>query len=87
MNIRPTFATNPQATKLMQPGNRPFNHPAVDAESTAMFGIPFCCERFDAHAAQCLPVGLRVVRSVALHDLWAAPRTSALASNGRNRFH
>jgi hypothetical protein len=87
VNLRTTFVANAQPTKLVQPGNGALNDPSMDAKTTAMFGVALGRNRLDAHAPQGLPMWLRVISSIALYSLGTPPRSAALASDRRDRFH
>lgn len=50
MNFRQPFIANAQTAKLVQPGDRTFDNPAIDSQATAVFRSSFGQYRFDAAA-------------------------------------
>lgn len=87
MNTGVTFKANAQATKLMQPGERPFDDPAIEAQATAPAGRAASNLWGDRAVAQRLAVGVRVIAAVGV-ELAGTPAGSAhLAANGRNGIH
>jgi hypothetical protein len=87
MNVVTSFVANAEATELMKPGNRSFNHPAGRTKSTAMFGIPASQVRSDAAAAKFVAVRLRIVSAVSLDTLWPVTGSARFAADRRNCFH
>ena len=64
MDVGTFFVANAQATKLIQPGEGSFNHPAPSPQSTAMFGVALREPRHDAAFTQTLPDCLSVITTV-----------------------
>ena len=70
----------------MEPTDGPLNNPAINAQTTAMLGITFRQDRFDALLPQHLAMRLRVVGAISLHSARPfagrprLPRTGGIAS-------
>lgn len=86
MHFGPTFIAHTQATKLVQPSERALDHPACQAEMTAVLGEALADLRPDATLSQDLPICFTVVTTVSLHAPRFAQRPFTLASDGRNPF-
>lgn len=84
MQFRIPLVADPKAAILMQPTKRAFHDPTKDAQTTAMFRIPLCQDRFDAALAQGVPVRFRIVGAISLHAFRALPWSSWFARHGRN---
>ncbi len=84
MDIRPFFISDAQATELMQPGDRSFDDPALRAQARTVRQSPPCQSAVDAPLGQCLPVRLRIIRTIAQHSLRTVARGTAFAANRRN---
>ena len=61
--------TNAQSRKLMQPGERTLNDPAVETQTDAMRRAAFGQEGLNATPAQPWPMCVRVVAAVPLYPL------------------
>lgn len=87
MNVRATFVSNAESTKLMQPGMGPFHHPTEDPQAAAMRRVALCQNRLDAAPPQGLRVRGRMVGPIPLNPLGTLARSSRLARNGGNCIH
>lgn len=87
MQIIATFIANAQAAKLMQPAERPFHHPTVLAEATAVRRVPLRQDRLNAQPTQDLTMRLGIIAAVSLDTLGATSRMADFASHGGNRLH
>jgi len=87
VNVRSTFITDPQPSKLMQPGQRPFHDPAEDAQSTAMSGPSFRKNRFYSFVSKLFSMRLGIITPVALNIIRFAAWPANLSRNRRNRIH
>ncbi len=76
-----SFAAYAQAAKLVEPTDRPFDYPTIDAQASSMFRIAFCQSRFDSSVAQLLAMADGVVRAVRLHSIQTAQRATAFAAS------
>src|SRR5688572_6300167 len=65
----------------MKPADGPFNHPSINAQAAAMFGISSCQNRSDATLSQGPAMGLRIVRSISLHVARTLAWPAALAAH------
>ena len=61
----PAFRSARAAPELIQPSKGPFDHPAPQAQSAAMFGVALRQKRDDSSVTQTLPDRLRVITMVA----------------------
>ena len=84
MNIVISFITNLQASKVMQPGNRALDDPARFAQTATVRCADTGEFWHDALLAQCLPVLIGTVPSVALNDAGFAQWSASFAANRRN---
>ncbi len=84
MDVGPPFKADAQPPELVQPGQRPLHHPAMDAKATAMFSQTLREHWLNPQGAQHLPMGLRVIGSVCLNSLWSTAWPAALAPHRRN---
>ena len=87
MNIITAFITNSQATKLVQPGKRPLNHPTEYTQPAAVFGSAFGQNRIYAQLTQSISMRLTVVSSITLDTVWSFTRATHLACYRRYRFN
>jgi hypothetical protein len=87
MNIVASLVANAETAELMEPGNRPFNHPAGLTQSTAMFGVPTSQVGSDATAPEFVAVRLRIVSAIALDTPGSMPRPPRFTADPRNCFH
>ena len=87
MNVRPFFIPHAQATELMQPGDGALDNPSRCAQASAVRQSPPRQAALDTPLRQCLPVRLRIIRTIAQHSLGTGARSTAFAANGRNSIH
>jgi hypothetical protein len=87
VNSRETFISNPEATKLVQPGNGAFDHPPVNTEPASVPGAAPGKDGYNPAAAQFLSMRLRIVAPVSLHRIRPAAGTAALAPDWRDCFN
>jgi hypothetical protein len=78
MYVSSSFVPNAQPAELIQPGERPFHHPAPSSQSTTMLGVALGKGRHDT-ATQTLPDCLRVVATVAYYAIRTTAGTSLLS--------
>ncbi len=87
MDIVPPFVADAETSELMQPGNGALDHPAKDAQATAMRGAATGQDGGDPLRAQLAAVRLRIVGAIALDRLRPLPGAAHLAVDGRNGLH
>ena len=87
MNVGAALPADTQSAKLMQPAQASLHHPTRLAESAAMLGIAMRQHRGDSPSAEFPPMGLGIVRAVALHAVRPTPRATGLAGNRRDVIH
>lgn len=75
-----------QAPEAMQPGNGPFDHPAGDAQATAMLGVTPCNLGVNSPFAKLRTMRLGVVGAVRLKQFGTLTRVPGFAANRRNRL-
>lgn len=78
------FVTDLEATKLMQPSDGAFYHPAGFAQAATVFGIAFGNERLDGEGAQQPTMRFGVVATITLKRLRALSGTARFAPDRRN---
>ena len=86
MDVGPPFITDPQATELMQPRERAFNHPAIEPQAAAVGRPPARQDREHAETAQGVSVPRRIVGAIPLDAIRAVPRVADLAADGWDGF-
>lgn len=86
MQLRAAFIADPQATELMQPGERAFHDPAIDSQAAAMRCVAFGQHGFNPQTPQPTAMGFRVVATITLHAARAAARAATFAAHGRDGF-
>jgi hypothetical protein len=64
MDVGTFFVADTPATRLIQPGEGPFNDPPPSAQSAVMFGVALSEPRHDVARTQTLPDCLRVIATV-----------------------
>jgi hypothetical protein len=84
MDIGATFVAHPEAAKLTQPRDCAFDHPPINAQTAAMFGVAPRQDGLDAPPAQRPAMGLGIVGSIPLHAIRSVPRMADLAPDRRN---
>jgi len=87
MHGRSPFISEIESTKTMEPGERPFDDPARATQPAAVRAAAFREQTGDAALFEGIPMGLRVVAAVALHEAWLAQRPSWPATQRRNVVH
>jgi hypothetical protein len=84
MNARTPFVSHVESTKSMEPRQRAFDHPARAPQSAAVRPAPFRQLAGDPAALEGVPVRLRVIAAVALHQARLAHRPTRAAAQGGN---
>jgi hypothetical protein len=87
VQIRSPFIPNTQATKLMQPGQRSFHYPAIDAQAAPVGCAAAGQHGLDMSVSQPPAVGIRVIATIPLQTLGTPPGTTAFTSHGWNSLH
>src|SRR4051812_46343871 len=81
MDVIATIIAHTQPTELMEPANRPLDHPAIDTQATAVGRTPLRQLRVDPPVAQLLPL-LFIVETASAHGVVrAAPGAARLAGD------
>src|SRR5436190_23441018 len=70
----------------MQPGQRAFDYPTMNAQATAMWRIALGQPRLNATPPQPATLRLRVVATIAQQHLGPLPGSASLAAYRRNRL-
>ena len=84
MNARSTFVTHGQAPESVEPRNRPLDDPPRPAQAAAMRSAALGELRGDPARDELIPVRLRIVRAVALDQLWFADRPTRASAQRRH---
>ncbi len=84
MKVWPFFVAHAQPPELVQPSERPFDHPSPSPQSAAVRCVALCKKRDDASFTQALPDRLRVITAVAAHTIRTMARSSALSLQTRD---
>jgi hypothetical protein len=71
-----------QSAAVVQPGEGPFDDPAVAAESRSVSALPACDHRHNTQLCNQAPVLVVVVAAVGEQPLGSPPRSSDFAANG-----
>ena len=71
----------------MQPRQRPFHHPPIDAQAAAVGLSPPRHHRADAPLLQGAPMRLRIIGPVALHLIGATTRSADSTGHRRDAIH
>lgn len=87
MNISAPFVTAAQATELMQPTERAFDHPAGFAQATAMRPAGTRQSPGDAQTAQPTMMCAAAISPITLDDLGSLTRATDFAAQRWNRQH
>ena len=82
MDIGASFVADGESAEAMQPGDRPFNDPSRDAETTSVRGAAAREDGDDALREQSVAMRLRVVAAIALEHAGAAAGTAAPTAHG-----
>ena len=86
VDVGTTLVAHAQAPEAMQPGNGSFDHPAGDAQATAMLGVTPCNLGVNAQFAELRWMWLGVVGAVRLNQFGTMTRVSGFAPDRRNRL-
>jgi len=84
MNARTPFVPQIESTKSMEPRQRAFDDPARAPKAAAVGPTTFRQLAGDAASPEFVPMRLRVIRAVTLHEAWLPQRTTRAAAQGRN---
>ncbi len=87
MNIVTPFVANTKSSKLMQPRQSAFYHPAVASQSAAMLCSAFADQRDNRTRPQLATIRFGIISAITLNDLRSSSGPTSLASDRRNRFH
>lgn len=87
MNIITSFIANSQSAKLMQPGQRSLNYPAINTQSAAIFSSAFCQHRFNTQYTEQTAMLLRIISSITKDAVRTMSRMAGLACYRRDGFH
>lgn len=79
VDVGTTLIAHAQAPEAMQPSNGPLDHPAGDAQATAMLGVTSCNLGVDSQFAQLLSMRFGVVSTVGLDECGSTTGMSWLA--------
>ena len=83
MNVAPAVKASAKPTKLLEPRQRAFNHPAGLAQPTAMLVLVFAHHGLDPATPQFSPMPPRAVGRVALYAVGSAAGSPGSASDAR----
>ncbi len=86
VNVGAPLVAHPQATELMQPAQRAFDHPTILAETTTMQRVALGQHRLNSEAAQHLAMRFRVIAAIPLDPVRSVTGTTDLAADGWNRL-
>lgn len=86
VRVGAAFETDPQSAELMQPAQRPFDDPAVLAQSAAVFGVAMGNHRGNPTRPQGHPMIVRVVCPIGVEQFRVASGTPRLTADRRNRI-
>ena len=84
MNVVAAVVSGTEASELMKPGQRSFDHPAKDAQSAAVFRVALGENRFDVSLAKQFTMRLRIIATIGLYAVRASPRPAALSTDWPN---
>lgn len=87
MDVRPTLISNAQPAELVQPRQRPLDHPPMGAQPTSMLCEASSKDRPNPKQAQTPPMRLRIISAVSLDSVWSASRASPLTTNWGNSLN
>jgi len=79
------LVSGPQSAALVQPGERPLDNPAEDAQPASVWCSPCGKMRVDAPRAQFLPMWFRVVSTVRVDFVRSMSWTALFAAYPRDR--
>ena len=84
MNAGQPFTSDSESAKPMQPSDSALHHPAGLAQTATVPGSAPCDLGLDTQGQECRTMRVGIVSTVSLHQLGLSPRSTALASNGRD---
>lgn len=84
MNIATAIEANAKPTEIVEPQVSSFNHPAVFAQTGAMFSSAPCDHRPDATITQALAMYVRVVAAIGVNAFRLAQRSATRAPDRRD---
>src|SRR5713226_2123155 len=84
VNVGQPFVSNSESAKPMQPSDGALHHPAGLAQAAAVRGPAPCDLGLDTQGQERRTMRVGIVSTVSLHQLGLSPRSTALASNGRD---
>ena len=87
VDVCPPLIADAQPPELVQPGQGPLHHPAVDAQATAMSSQTLREHWHNPQGAQHFSMGSRAVGSVSLNSVWSTAWPATLATHRRNGCH
>jgi hypothetical protein len=87
MNFGKTFIAHAQATELMKPSYRSFNHPAEYPQAASMFGTASGQHGLHSSCAQLLAMRLGIIRAVTLHTIRPGAGMASLSRDFWNCVH
>ena len=87
MDVVAPIIADAKAAILVEPTEGPLHHPAVNAQSAAVFGAAFRQHRPDVALTELQPMPVRIVRAIALYLVRPTPGMTDLARHGRNGVH
>jgi len=87
MNARTPFVSHVESTKSMQPRQRPLDDPAGTPKPAAMGPAAFRQLAGDPAPLECVPMRLRIVSAVALHEARLSQRPPRATAQWRNAVH
>ena len=87
VDIRPSFVTNPETAKLMEPTDCPFHNPASPSQAASVLGLPPSKHRFDPEPLQKTSMRLGIVSAISLKSLWGLSWASWFSADRRDGSH
>ena len=87
MNIVSSFVSNLESALAIQPGQRPFYHPAVTAKLLARLDTSTRNSRCDASIPQCLSTEPTVIPLVSVQLAWSLPWSPSRTTNWLNSIN
>ena len=84
MDIGPSFITNTQSPKLMQPTQGAFHHPAVDSQPAAVTRTSFANARFNSYLSQRLAIRFGIISPIGIQLCKTITGSTAFAGHRRN---
>lgn len=87
MDISATLIPGPQPFELVQPRQGSFHHPAIAAQTTAVWGATASQHRFDAAVPQPTAMLVGVIGLIPLETLGPSARSAPFTPYGWDGFH